>query len=127
MIYSYRSDLFDGGSSYYIRRTRDSSVNTDFYLEIIFSDACRSSTLTSQSITIPDLIYNDPYEQEVTAFQDSVDQSYSVGECGEKRISLDPGTPSFLSIELDSVDPVLNNFKIIYDETAATLTDIGEH
>ena len=82
--YTYRSNLVDLGSTYYIRQIKDGSEETDFYFEIDFSESCRSSTLTPQSITLPDLIYNDFYQQEVPPFQDSEDPSYYVGACGEK-------------------------------------------
>ena len=82
--------------------------------------------MTPQEITLPNLVYNLPYQYEVAPFQDSLDPSYQIGVCGEKRITLDPGTPSFVHLEIDAIDPIQGNFKIIYDEAVATLADIGE-
>ena len=42
-------------------------------------------------------------------------------------MTLDSSTPSFLSISLDSVDPIINPFTIEYDESLATEADIGVH
>ena len=60
------------------------------------------------------------------AFTDSVDGGgYSTGICGEKQITLNPGSPAFLTLVPDSTDPTLNNFSIDYDQSAATESDIG--
>ena len=64
----------------------------------------------------------------VSAFTDSVDGGiYTTGVCGEKRVTLDAGSPSFLSIALDVSDPTLNPFSIDYDESQATEADVGVH
>ena len=70
------------------------------------------------------------------AFGDSVDGAsniagtgnYAIGICGEKEITLDAGTPAFLTLTPDSSDPILNAFTIDYDETnASEADDIGIH
>ena len=103
-VFKTRRDLFDSGPNYYVRRTNISNFTSyDFPLEIIYSDACRSSSLISKEIVFDlpegDFI-SDYFEQSVAAFQDSVDQIpiYSIGSCGEKRVTLDPATPAFLKI-----------------------------
>ena len=60
------------------------------------------------------------------AFTDSVDSSstYQVGICGEKRLTLDAGSPAFLSIAYGS-DPVLDSLTIEYNESDATEDDVN--
>ena len=69
------------------------------------------------------------HSQQVAAFRDSVDAygSYSLGICGEKAVSLDAGTPAFLSLSADTVDPILNPLQIVYDASSSLETDIGVH
>ena len=56
------------------------------------------------------------YSLSVSAFTDSVDGgTYSTGICGEKRVTLDAGSPAFLTVVADSVDPILNPFQLQYD------------
>ena len=74
-------------------------------------------------------------EVKVAAFVDSVDGArvlaggayYPKGICGEKEMTLDPGSPDFLTISADAVDPILNDLTISYDESKATLSDIKVH
>ena len=62
-----------------------------------------------------------------SAFTDSVDSGglYTAGICGEKEISLNSGSPSFLTITADVTNPTLNDFSIDYDQAAASEADIG--
>ena len=56
------------------------------------------------------------YSQSVAAYTDSVDGgTYATGICGEKRVTLDAGSPAFLTVIADNSDPVLNSFQIQYD------------
>ena len=69
------------------------------------------------------------YSLSVPAFTDSIDVAggYARGICGEKIVTLDSSAPSYLSISLDSVDPIMNPFMIEYDESLATEANIGVH
>lgn len=53
--------------------------------------------------------------------------TYSTGICGEKTITLDAGTPSFLSLTPDILDPVLNPSTLAFDSASATGSDIGTY
>ena len=74
-------------------------------------------------------------EKLVPAFTDDVDGSqnlantgtYATGICGEKEVTLDAGTPAFLTLIPDSTNPVLNDFKIRYDEASAADSDVKTH
>ena len=59
----------------------------------------------------------------VPAFTDSVDvtSTYSLGICGDKLITLDGSTPSFLSLSDATLDP----FKVEYDGDNASESDVG--
>ena len=49
---------------------------------------------------------------------------FEVGICGEKKITLDDGTPSYLTL-LDGTDPILDEFSINYDSLEASdMSDI---
>jgi len=52
----------------------------------------------------------------IPAFTDSVDSTdeYTTGICGEKKITLNDSTPSYLTL-VDGTDPVLDPFSIDYD------------
>ena len=49
------------------------------------------------------------------------------GICGEKEVTLDAGTPNFLTLTSDATDPILNPFTIDYDESLATYLDVMVH
>lgn len=51
---------------------------------------------------------------------------YSVGICGEKKITLDSSTPSLLSIVYPTVNPVSSPFTVKFDHTLATNDDIKD-
>ena len=52
---------------------------------------------------------------------------YTSGICGEKTVTLDAGSPLFLTLTQDATDPVLNNFIIDYDFSQAIEADIFAH
>ena len=62
------------------------------------------------------------------SFTDSVDAEgrNEKGICGEKVLVLSDEAPSFLSVEADSNDPINGGLTLIYDETKATLDDVGK-
>ena len=65
----------------------------------------------------------------MTPFGDSLDDGglYTKGICGEKLVSLDPGTPSFLTLAKDLVDPINNDLTLTFDASQASDADIREH
>ena len=65
----------------------------------------------------------------MSAFADSVDASnaYPAGICGEKRITLDAGSPVFLTVTVDATNPTTLPFSVIYDNTKAFAADIRTH
>ena len=65
----------------------------------------------------------------MSAFVDTVDASnvYPAGICGEKRISLDAGSPDFLTVTSDATNPTTLPFSISYDNTKAVAADIKTH
>ena len=97
--------------------------------QINYQDACKSSQITAKTITLSSVKFDTSQSQSISAFQDSVDASglYLTGICGEKLVELDPSTPNFLSVQRDSVDPVLNDFSIVYNHNLAIESDIQTH
>ena len=50
------------------------------------------------------------------------------GICGPKVMTLDEGSPSFLTLTQDeSQDPIYEPYSLAYDESLATEADIKEH
>ena len=134
--FSNRLGLYDSGTDFYIRRfltgVSDTSVSVreDFPFTITFTDACRSTTLTAQTITFSDVTWNIDTDTSISvpAFQDSLDSDggYAIGTCGEKVVTLDASTPGFLALTADSGDPTLNPFTIAYTQSASE-SDIQAH
>ena len=96
-------------------------------LTINFYDACLDAAINSQIITFPTQVFQDytlsATQISVPAFTDSVDSAgFPTGSCGEKRITLDGGTPSFLTI-VSGADPVLDPFAIVFDTASPVITD----
>ena len=60
------------------------------------------------------------------AYQDDHDSS-NTGICGEKTITLDPSTPTFLTLVPNPSDPVFGAFTIQFDDSTATEDDIMVH
>ena len=103
-----------------------SSVIETFTIELI--DACASVSINTQVITFPDQVIQD-FSLAATsitrpAFTDSVDSAgtYSKGFCGEKRISFDGGTPSFMSLT-PGLDPINDVVTIDLDTSGLTIAD----
>ena len=65
----------------------------------------------------------------MSAFTDTVDTTgvYTTGICGEKLVSLDAGTPSFLTLAKDATDPLNNALTISYSSATATEADVKVH
>ena len=135
--FSNRLGLYDSGTDFYIRRVltgiTDSSVSVseDFPFTITFTDACRSTTLTAQTITFSDVTWNIDTDASISvpAFQDSLDSDgggHAIGTCGEKVVTLDASTPEFLALTADSGNPTLNPFTIAYTQSASE-SDIRTH
>ena len=61
----------------------------------------------------------------VPAFTDSVGDTgdFNLTICGEKKITLDEGTPSFLTLTYGN-DTIIDNFSINYDQATATESDL---
>ena len=98
-------NLFFGAQNMYFEGTAADAAATmtsQLTFNIVFSDACRSANVEAQSISFPTMIWSQDstYELSVPAFTDSVDttNSYTTGICGEKSVTLDASTPSFLTI-----------------------------
>lgn len=68
------------------------------------------------------------YSLSEPAFTDSVDSltTYPVGICGEKTVTLDVGSPAFVSLT-PGTNPILDNFTLDYSQSLATSGDIATH
>ena len=134
--FSNRLGLYDSGTDFYVRRVLTGIdftsviVNEDFAFTITFTDDCRSTTLTAQTITFSDITWNIDTDTSISvpAFQDSLDSGggHTIGTCGEKVVTLDSSTPGFLALTADSGDPILNPFTIAYTQSASE-SDIRAH
>ena len=62
----------------------------------------------------------------MAAFTDSIDESgsYSTGICGEKRLTLDAGSPVYLSVTHSTEEPALDSFTIDYVESPGVTEDL---
>ena len=130
--YENRLALFGGSGSYYFRGVTDTMTPTqssDFSFFVNYVDACRSSTIDTQVITLTAEKYDISGIQRVPAFKDSIDTAgvYATGICGEKQIILDASAPAFLSIVPDRNNPETSPFSIAYDHTKAIESDIKTH
>ena len=96
---------------------------------IDFQDACRSSTITAKTVTFASVKFDMTGTQFLTPFVDSIDAggSYTKGICGEKTITLEVSTPSFLTLTADTIDPINADLNIAYDATLAFAADIKSH
>ena len=87
----------------------------DYIFRVEFKDACLSATILPQVIDFPTITWSSDsnVEVKVAAFVDSVEgtpvlaggDNYPMGICGEKEVTLDAGSPAFLTLTLDAVDP----------------------
>ena len=109
-----------------------STPTSNYSFTVEFQDACQSATIiTSPGIGDANVVWDvTSAEFHNPTFLDSVDitGTYSQGVCGEKTVTLDPtGCPAFLTLQPDPVDPILNDFKLVYSNTGATEADIKMH
>ena len=91
---------------------------------------CQSSTITVESLTLAATKFDESVAYSVAAYTDSIDAtgSHGTGTCGEKRLSLNAGSPSFLSVTPASgASAATDPFLINYNADAATEADIKTH
>ena len=128
-----RLALYNLGPYYYLEGTfddTDSSKTNQHSITINWIDYCRSASINNQAITYDPVMWSASLTSTETltvlAYTDSVDDTgdYTTGICGEKKITLNVSTPSYLILE-SGLDPVLDNFSIDYDQANALESDIG--
>ena len=95
--------------------TASASHYKEYSFRVEFVDACLSATILPQGIDFPTITWSldSHVEFKVAAFVDSVEDTlvlaggayYPMGICGEKEVTLDPGSPDFLTLTLDAVEP----------------------
>ena len=106
---------------------RRETTKSNFNLS--FEDACRSSTILPKTVAPNAVQFPVSSTQDIPAFSDSIDSKgeYETGVCGEKRVSLGPDSPTFISISASEIDPVKKPFSIKYDATKARSVDVKQH
>ena len=103
------------------------TTKSDF--TITFTDACTTSTISSQTITLEAATYGTTSSQTVPAFTDSLaGGSYSAGICGELTVAL-VGAPSWITVTMDATSPATEPFTITYDnvDNASSDSVVGSH
>ena len=123
VTFEYRNELYNSGSEYYVEGTftdSESSKTAQHPITINWIDACRTATIIENIISYDPVMWSSTSTPTATlsipAHTDSVGgiDDLEVGICGEKKITLDEGTPSYLTL-VDGTDPVLDPFSIDYD------------
>ena len=130
-VVALRQQLGEKAEYYFIATANDAHTtqSSQIDVELTFIDACRKATVIPKTLRLPSPFFR-AQEKVVTAFEpfiDSVDQLefYDKGICGEKQVILNPASPAYLSVHLNLIDPINENFTIVYEDEKAEETDLG--
>lgn len=112
--FTQRELLFGSKTYYFVGSTATTppTISSQFDFIIDFQDACRTSTITAGTMTFTQAKFGISSSQTIVPFVDSIDDAgaYTKGICGEKIITLEADTPSFLTLTADANGDVHLNF-----------------
>ena len=131
--YDERLRLFGDNDYYFQQETQaGSSAGSPELFGIQFNDRCQTATITSQELEDFTVEWQAQTSLNIAipVFTDSVDSNgdLELGICGPKVMTLDDGSPSFLTLTQDeSQDPANEPYQLTYDDSLATEADVKVH